>query len=197
MTDTNSKAQVTDAHRHAVALRQCALFAADVGEHIVKAMVDAADFLDGPALAAQEKPEPGVAVKAAKPFMYGIMEPDGTAYMDEACVDLSGDTLKELIEEDEMAGYTVVPLYLHPAPSPDLPEGEVEPTETEKLRSALRAAVDTIQDYLAYQHDGDPWSEDSRTMGEMDINDYARDGRLDYALALLPSPSPIDKGEVK
>lgn len=51
MTDTKSKA-----HRHAVALRQCALFAADVGEHIVKAMVDAADFLDDPALAILEKP---------------------------------------------------------------------------------------------------------------------------------------------
>lgn len=35
-----------EAHRHAVALRQCSLFAADVGEHIVKAMIDAADFLD-------------------------------------------------------------------------------------------------------------------------------------------------------
>lgn len=35
-----------EAHRHAVALRQCSLFAADVGEHIVKAMTDAADFLD-------------------------------------------------------------------------------------------------------------------------------------------------------
>lgn len=64
-------------------------------------------------------------------------------------------------------------------------EANLEPTETEKLRSALRAAVDTIQDYLAYEHDGDPWKEDSRAMGEMDINDYGRDGRLDYALSLL------------
>jgi len=51
---------------------------------------------------------------ADKPFMYGIMEPDGTAYMDEICVDLSPGTLEELIEENEMEGHTVVALYLHP-----------------------------------------------------------------------------------
>lgn len=63
--------------------------------------------------------------------------------------------------------------------------------EADMLRSALAAAVETIQDYLAYTHDGDPWKEDSRAMGEMDINDYARDGRLEYALSLLKAvPSP-------
>lgn len=60
-----------------------------------------------------------------------------------------------------------------------------EPSEIDQLRSALRAAVATIQDYLEYKHDGDPWCEDSRAMGEMDINDYATDGRLEYALKLL------------
>ncbi|TCU34031.1 hypothetical protein [Rhizobium azibense] len=35
-----------EARRHAVALRQCSLFATDVGENIVKAMMDAADFLE-------------------------------------------------------------------------------------------------------------------------------------------------------
>lgn len=35
-----------EARRHAVALRQCAIFAADLGDHIVKAMTDAADFLE-------------------------------------------------------------------------------------------------------------------------------------------------------
>lgn len=64
-------------------------------------------------------------------------------------------------------------------------------TEEDKLRSALAAAVETIQDYLAYTHDGDPWKEDSRAMGEMDINDYGRDGRLEYALGLLSTtPNP-------
>lgn len=68
-----------------------------------------------------------------------------------------------------------------------------EPTEIEKLRSALQAAVDTIQDYLAYAHDGDPWVEDSRVMGEMDINDYGRDGRLDYALSILAAKKAGDE----
>lgn len=44
MSEIEVKAQ-TEAHRHAVALRQCAIFAADAGDHIAKAMTDAADFL--------------------------------------------------------------------------------------------------------------------------------------------------------
>ncbi len=54
-----------------------------------------------------------------KPFMYGIMEPDGSAYMDEVCVDLSAGPLQEMIDDSEMKGYTVVPLYLQP-PSSDV-----------------------------------------------------------------------------
>lgn len=59
------------------------------------------------------------------------------------------------------------------------------PTENEMLRSALEAALEVISDYLAYEHDGDPYSEDARIMGEMDVNIYAKDGRMDYALSLL------------
>ena len=62
--------------------------------------------------------------------------------------------------------------------------------EIEQLRSALSDAVATIQDYLDYDHDGDPWSEDARTMGEMDINDYARDGRMERARAALTPQEP-------
>lgn len=53
------------------------------------------------------------------------------------------------------------------------------------LEKALREAVATITDYVEYQHDGDPWKEDARAMGEMDINDYATDGRLAAARAAL------------
>lgn len=35
-----------EARYHAVELRQCTIFAADVGENIAKAMIDAADYLD-------------------------------------------------------------------------------------------------------------------------------------------------------
>lgn len=53
------------------------------------------------------------------------------------------------------------------------------------LTDALEAAVSTIEDYLAYEHSGDPWVEDARAMREMDIDDYKRDGRLERARASL------------
>lgn len=43
--EVHSKAE---AKRHALNLRQCAIFAADVGKHIAQSMTDAADFLDPP-----------------------------------------------------------------------------------------------------------------------------------------------------
>jgi hypothetical protein len=60
-----------------------------------------------------------------------------------------------------------------------------EPTREEQLEAALTEALSVIRDYLAYEHDGDPWVEDARRMGEMEIDDYGRDGRMDRALALI------------
>lgn len=54
-----------------------------------------------------------------------------------------------------------------------------------ELLAALEAALLVIEDYLEYDHNGDPWTEDARTMGEMDINDYERDGRLESARAVI------------
>lgn len=54
-----------------------------------------------------------------------------------------------------------------------------------ELLEALNAALATIDDYLDYEHNGDPWVEDARAMGEMDINDYKRDGRLEKARAAI------------
>lgn len=54
-----------------------------------------------------------------------------------------------------------------------------------QLVEALKDALAVIRDYLEYEHDGDPWAEDARAMGEMDIDDYKRDGRLDRAEAIL------------
>ena len=53
------------------------------------------------------------------------------------------------------------------------------------LVEALEEAIATIADYVDYEHDGDPWTEDARAMGEMDIDDYAKDGRLTNASAAL------------
>ena len=53
------------------------------------------------------------------------------------------------------------------------------------LVEALTEALAVIDDYLEYEHNGDPWTEDARAMGEMDIDDYARDGRIEKARAAL------------
>ena len=53
------------------------------------------------------------------------------------------------------------------------------------LLAALKEALATIEDYLDYEHNGDPWTEDARSMGEMDVNDYKRDGRLNRARAAI------------
>jgi hypothetical protein len=69
------------------------------------------------------------------------------------------------------------------------------PTREEQLEQALAHAVAVISDYLAYKHDGDPWAEDARLMGEMEINEYGIDGRLQRALDLLdvgPTPPAAD-----
>lgn len=53
------------------------------------------------------------------------------------------------------------------------------------LVAALKGALAVIDDYLAYTHDGDPWKEDARSMGEMDINDANNDGRIESWRAAL------------
>lgn len=70
-------------------------------------------------LAAALSPSPQPNLRGdPKPFMYGIMCPDGTAYLDEICVDSNdSQTLIDVIEEQELEGHKVVPLYVHP-PSP-------------------------------------------------------------------------------
>jgi cell division septum initiation protein DivIVA len=62
--------KATEAKHHAVELRQCAIFAADVGPNIAKAMTDAADFLD--ALSAQVQDESDIVdcLSAGKPFVF-------------------------------------------------------------------------------------------------------------------------------
>ncbi|HFZ2081319.1 TPA: DUF551 domain-containing protein [Klebsiella pneumoniae] len=64
-----------------------------------------------------------------KPFMYGIADPDGNAYIDEFCVSddlgLVEDTVNELNydrEEGDELNYSVVALYRHAQPAPVLPD---------------------------------------------------------------------------
>lgn len=64
-----------------------------------------------------------------KPFMYGIADPDGNAYIDDFCVSedlgLVEDTVTELNydrEEGDELNYSVVALYRHTQPAPVVPE---------------------------------------------------------------------------
>lgn len=64
-----------------------------------------------------------------KPFMYGIADPDGNAYIDEFCVSedlgLVEDAVTELNydrEEGDELCYSAVPLYLHAQPVPVVPD---------------------------------------------------------------------------
>ncbi|QDX30925.1 hypothetical protein [Dickeya poaceiphila] len=61
-----------------------------------------------------------------KPFMYAIREPDGSAYMDEYCVDLNREhiegvaaSLNETIPTEAPNKYSVVALYAAPSAVPD------------------------------------------------------------------------------
>ena len=53
------------------------------------------------------------------------------------------------------------------------------------LAGALKEALDVIEDYLNYQHSGDPYEEDARAMGEMGIDEYKRSGAFDKARSLI------------
>lgn len=60
-----------------------------------------------------------------------------------------------------------------------------------QLVEALKSALAVIDDYLNYEHNGDPWVEDARAMGEMDIDDYSRDGSLEKARAALAAAGAL------
>lgn len=67
---------------------------------------------------------------------------------------------------------------------------KAERERDEALRELRRAAA-VIQDYLGYEHSGDPWEEDAREMHEMDIDDYGREGHLERVLKLLESRAEL------
>jgi len=66
---------------------------------------------------------------------------------------------------------------------------------TLELLEALKEALATIEDYLEYDHNGDPWVEDARSMGEMDINDYKIDGRLENAREVIAKATATQNKE--
>lgn len=43
------------------------------------------------------------------------------------------------------------------------------------LKAAVKVLYVAAKDYIDYEHDGDPWTEDARAMGEMLIDDISSD----------------------
>ena len=62
-----------------------------------------------------------------------------------------------------------------------------------KLVEALDIAIDVITDYVEYEHSGDPNEEDSRVMGEMDIDDLARNGGLNILKQVLKDAKEVGR----
>ena len=175
------------------------------------------------ALAAQEKPEPGVAVLDVDRLAQEIRRVDGNhslgaGALAEALMPFllpalvatqaqagepvawalihAGDIVETTFKSDD-ADYmrevnpncSVVPLYLHPTPSPDLPEGEVDALTLDVLRRYHEdISAGDVPDY--------PLALYSYLC--MDGYVTAKQAISKVRSSLVPtSPSPIDKGEVK
>ncbi|WP_299078967.1 hypothetical protein [uncultured Paraglaciecola sp.] len=54
-----------------------------------------------------------------------------------------------------------------------------------ELKESFKVLMEAAIEYCEYQHDGDPWTEDSRAMGEMMLDDIKSDGRLEKYKRLL------------
>jgi len=64
-----------------------------------------------------------------------------------------------------------------------------EAKNDESELSALLCAFDELLaaaiDYVSYEHSGDPWEEDARARGEMDLDELNRSGKIDEYRLLL------------
>jgi hypothetical protein len=63
---------------------------------------------------------------------------------------------------------------------------------------ALRMVEDLLDaafEYVNYEHDSDPETEDARSMGEMTLNDMRRDGRLEKCKQLVESWNAFKRSE--
>ncbi|HDH7807226.1 TPA: hypothetical protein PJH65_004882 [Raoultella ornithinolytica] len=91
-----------------------------------------------------------------KPFMYGIADPDGNAYIDEFCVSedlgLVEDTVNELNydrEEGDELNYSVVALYRHAQPAPVVPEEKPMPNPLSMYAIDAVAAISEAKGWKA------------------------------------------------
>ena len=59
--------------------------------------------------------------------------------------------------------------------------------DLKELREALSVCVDAITEYHEYEHDGDPWTEDARAMGEMWLDELEGSEEFEKIKKLLNS----------
>ena len=57
----------------------------------------------------------------------------------------------------------------------------------ESLEKSVIELLGAVDDYVKYEHDGDPYSEDARQMNEMELDELNRSGKLDEIRKLLNS----------
>ncbi|QIW88979.1 hypothetical protein phiV208_46 [Vibrio phage phiV208] len=69
-------------------------------------------------------------------------------------------------------------------------------TRADELYEALEKIMPAVKQYIEYEHDGDPWTEDARSMGEMDLNELDKEGVIEEILSILDkSRIEAEKGD--
>jgi hypothetical protein len=54
-----------------------------------------------------------------------------------------------------------------------------------EIKDLVKDLIKDVEEYVNYEHDGDPWSEDYRVMGEMSLDAWGKGGRLDILKAMI------------
>lgn len=69
-------------------------------------------------------------------------------------------------------------------------------TRADELYEALEKIMPAVKQYIEYEHDGDPWTEDARSMGEMDLNELDKEGVIEELFSILDkSRIEAEKGD--
>lgn len=62
------------------------------------------------------------------------------------------------------------------------------PQQLNMMAAAFEKLMFVVDDYISYEHDGDPWTEDARAMGEMEIDELNESGEFEEFKKILASP---------
>lgn len=58
-------------------------------------------------------------------------------------------------------------------------------TRADELHVALEKIMPAVKQYLEYEHNGDPYTEDARSMGEMDLNELDNKGFIEEVFSII------------